>query len=488
MRHKLFSGTAYTLASVLVAQVISLVTSVAYARILGPEKLGVLAIVTQLTVAIIPLSSLGIGTALTRMIPEYRQKRKEALEALVGTAFGITVVAGVAVTAVYFLLAGPLSGLYGQPELVVFIQITALLVIVDAVVALGAAVVQGFERVKELAVITLAGRALTMPVIILFTLQFGLLGAVLGTVVTQLLTFAIYAWAVRRILRRETLTVSPLKLHRPTAKAIMRTALPLFGAFIVLRPALLFQSSFLALMIGFVGLGQFRIASGLYRIALLLPASLAVPLLPAISAMYAEETRERTRTQLSSLLRITAFLALPIALMIGLGAVPIISILYGVEYVAAAPLVFVISAAAFVETLGAVVENTLLGTGRTRLVFLLTIMQAAVIAGGTWAFVSSFGLLGMGFAMLLNAAVYAFVVGVLLLRKGEIRFHEFRAILVLAVVAFLGAAILVYVGRLADVWLSAIYFSVLMLAEWRLLSDRDRFLLGDAMKSILGRG
>ena len=82
----------------------------------------------------------------------------------------------------------------------------------------------------------------------------------------------------------------------------------------------------------------------------------------------------------------------------------------------------------------------------------------------------------------------AFVVGVLLLRKGEIRFRDFRAILVLAVVAFLGAAILVYVGRLADVWLSAIYFSVLMLAEWRLLSDRDRFLLRDAMKSVLGRG
>jgi O-antigen/teichoic acid export membrane protein len=488
LRHKLFSGTAYTLASVLVAQVISLVTSVAYARILGPEKLGVLAIVTTLTTAIIPLSSLGIGTALTRMIPEYRRKRKEALEALVGTAFGITLVAGVAVTVVYFLLAGPLSGLYAQPELVLFVQITALLVIVDAVVALGAAVVQGFERVKELAVLTLASRALTVPVIIAFTFYFGLLGAILGTVVTQLLTFSIYMWAVRRILRLEKLAPVPVRLHRPTASAIMRIALPLFGAFVVLRPALLFQSSFLALMVGYAQLGQFRVASGLYRIALLLPASLSVPLLPAISAMYAEETRERTRTQLSSLLRITAFLGLPIALAIGLGAVPIISILYGAEYVAAAPLVFVISAAAFVETLGAVVENTLLGTGRTRLVLLLTVMQAGVIAGGTWLFVSAFGLLGMGFAMLLNAAVYACVVGALLLAKKEIRFADFRAILALGVVAFLGAAVLVSVGRLADVWISAIYFAVILAAEWKLLSDRDWHVLRDAVRSMLGRG
>ncbi len=488
LRHKLASGTAYTLASVAVAQIISLATSVAYARILGPEKLGVLAILTQLTAAIIPLSSLGIGTALTQMIPEYRQKEKKAVEALIGSAFGITLAAGAAVTAAYFLFADSLADILRRDDLLVFVRITALLVIVDVTIAIGAAVVQGFERVKQLAVLTLSARALTVPVIIVFTFYLDLLGAILGTVVVQLTTFAIYMVAVRRILREETLTVSLVRLHKPTTVAVLRRAVPLFGAFIVLRPAILFQTGFLALTLSYFHLGLFRVASGLYRIALLLPASLGVPLLPAISSLYTEEPRERTRAKLSSLLRITAFLALPIALAIGLGAVPIITILYGTEYAAAAPLVFIISAVAFVDTLGAVVEHTLLGTGRTRLIFLLTVMQAIVIAAGTWALVTAFGLLGIGFAMLLNAAVYAFVVGLYLLRREEIRFRDFRAILALAIVAFIGAALLVYFGRLADVWISAIYFAVVLLAAFKLMSERDRFVLKDAMKSVLGRG
>lgn len=471
----------------LAAQIISLVTSVAFARILGPEKLGVLAIVTQLSQAIIPLSSLGIGIALVRMIPEYRRKGREATQDLIASTFTMTILAGATVTLVYFLLADYLAVVYGRPDMVVYVQITSVLVVMDALVALGAAVVQGFERVRELAVISLIARAISVPITIGFVLRLDLLGAVLSSAVSQVFSFAIYLWAIRSIFRTNGLTPALGRLHRPTAAAVLRTALPLFGAFIILRPALLFQASFLALFLGFSELGLFRVASGLYRIALILPASLSVPLLPAISDMYAGGTREQTRAQLSSLLRITSFLALPITLLVGLGAVPIVQTLYGPEYVAAARLIFVISAAAFGDTLAAVVENTLLGTGRTKLVFLLTAMQAITIAAGSYLFLSAFGLIGIGFAMLLNSAVYAVVVGVYLLRRQEIRFRDFRSILTLATLAYTGAAVLVYVGSLRDVVVSAAYLGGILLVEWRILSKKDRFVLKDAMKSMLGR-
>ncbi len=488
LRQKLLSGTAYTLVSVLAVQAISLVVSVAYARLLGPFVLGVLALVTQISAAIVPLSSLGLGTAITRMIPEYRTKGGQELERLLASALGVTLVAGVIVSGAYFAISGYLAIVYGVPELVVLFQISASLVLLDAILALAVAVVQGFQRVKQLAVVGIAAKVATVPVIIVMTFAYGIVGAVLAGVVSQVVHAAIYAWAIRGLLREERLTLSLSRFDRGTAKAVLKTAIPLFAAFIVMRPAVLFQASFLALVVGYAGLGLFRIAQSLYRIGLLLPTSLSVPLLPAISEMYAESPLERTRGQLSSLLRITAFLSLPITLIIGLGSYFIVSFLYGADFAVAAPLVFVISAAAFVDTLGIVVENTLLGTGRTKQVFLLSCMQAVVVTVATYVLVSAFGLLGIGFAILANGVVYATVVGVYLLRRHEIRFTDFRAILALAIGGFLVASIVVVVGRLSDPLPAVVLLVALGLIEFRLLSPRDRFVLKDAIKGVLGLG
>lgn len=487
LRRRLVSGTVYTLASVLVVQVVSLIVSIAYARILGPENLGVLAILTQLSSAIIPLSSLGLGIAIARMVPEYKGKGPRELERLLSSALVITLLAGILVSTGYFAASYNLAVLYGVPELVLLVQVSASIVVLDALLTLAVAVVQGFHRIKELAVIGLVAKAATVPVIVVMTLTWGLIGAVLAGVVSQAFNAAIYAWNLRSIVRTERISISFSRFDRSTAKDILRTALPLFAAFIVMRPALLLQATYLALIIGYSELGLFRVASSLYRIALLLPSSLSIPLLPAISEMYTEGAQDRTAGQLSSLLRITAFLSLPITLAIGLGSVHIIQILYGTEYVAAAPLVFVVSAAAFVDTMGIVVENTLLGTGRTKQVFYLTIMQALVIAGTSYAFITVFGLLGIGFAMLANAVVYATVVGIYLLRRREIRFAEFRTILALALVSFLLAAVIALSVGLSNLGITVAFVAGLCLVEFRLLSKRDRSVLKDSLKSILYR-
>ena len=486
LRRKLFSGTVYTLGSVLGIQIISLLTSVIYARLLGKEGLGVFAVLMQLSAAIIPLSSLGLGTAVTRMIPEYRKKAPNEIETLLSSAFIVTLVAGFAVSIGYFVLADFLAAVYGVPDLVLLIRISASLVVLNALVVLAAAIVQGFQRVKELALLGLVGQGVTVPVTFYMTLTWGLLGAVLAGTVSLALTIAIYFRAVRSIVRTNELKISWSRVDRRHAAALLRVALPLFASFILLRPALLFQSSYLALHIGYAELGLFRVASVLYRAVLLLPIALSVPLLPAISEMYAEGTRDRTRGQLSSLIRVTALLSLPIALAIGLGSGPIIEFLFGPEYLAASLLVFIISAAAFVDTIGVVVENTLLGTGRTFHVLLLTMMQAVVISLGSFFFISAFGLLGIGFAILLNAVLYAAVVGGYFLVQRELSFRGVRSSLALALGVFLVASLLVLLGGQNNLPILVVFLAALLLIEFKLLSERDRFVLRDALKGILG--
>jgi len=485
LRRKLFSGTAYTLAGAIAAHAISLVLSVVYARLLGTDLLGKLAVITQLASTIVPLSNLGMGTVVARMIPEYQRKGKDATAKLLSSAYVVIFATGAVVSLTYFVLAGYLASFLGIPELWPLIQISASIVVLDALLNLSAAVVQGFQRVRELAVLGLLSKAVTVPVVFVLVLTFGLLGAVLASVVAILLNIAIYFRAILGILRRDRLRPSLRGFDRATATAVLAGALPLFASFIVLRPALFFQTSFLALTVGYQAAGFSLIAQGLYRIALLMPNALSIPLLPAISEMYVEDTRERTRGKLSALIRVTAMVSLPVSLAIGLGSIVIIQILYGSQYAAAAPLAFVMSAAAFVDSLGVVIESTLLGTGRMKLVFLLTGMQASVVAIGSFLFIGWFGLIGIGFAMLANAILYAAVVGVYFLRRGELNFHEFRGILAFSLAAFGGAALLVVLGSLSNLPISIAFLVSLLVVEVFMLSPRDRFVLRDAVKGEL---
>lgn len=484
MRRKLFSGAAFSLASIVAVQGITLLTTIIYARFLGPTNLGVLSVFWQISAVVLPLSNLGLGIALVRSIPEYQKKNPEDLEPLLSSAFWITVIAGLIVSVVYFVLADYLAVLYGVPDLAVLIRISASLVIFTASLDLLSAFVQGFQRVKQLALLGIAARAISVPVVFYMTLTWGLVGVVLAGVVTLAMNLVIYSRTVRSILKSEGIKVPWRRLDYRNALKLLRTGLPLFAAFIVLRPALLFQSSLLALHISFADVGLFRVAMNLFGIALVIPNALAVPLLPAVSEMYATGTRDRTRGHLNALLRITALLSLPIALVLALGSGFIIQILYGSDYLSASTLVFIISIAAFIEAIGILLENTLLGTGRTMLVFLLTVMQAVAIGVGSYVLIPAYGLLGIGYATLLNAIVYTVIVSAYLIRTKELSLDGIRASLALAVAAFLAATAIVAFGGLNNLVVLALFVGAVIVIEWFLLTERDRLVLKDALKGI----
>jgi len=487
LRSRLSVGTAYTLVSLLIVQFISLVTSVIYARLLGRENLGLLAIINQLSASVVPMATLGLGTAVTKLIPNYRREGPEALNRLLSTALWIMLAAGCAVSAGFFLAANHLADLYGVPELSLLLHLSALLVAFDALLTFAVAVVQGFQRVKELAIVGLYAKAITVPVIFATTLAWGLLGAVFAGIMSLALNLAIYYRSVRRIVASERIRVSAHHFDRRVAARILRVAIPLFAAFIVLRPALLFQSSYLALHVGLAELGLFRVAYSLYRIALLMPAALTVPLLPAISEIYETTPRSQTRTQLSSLIRISSLLILPVALVLGLASGPIIEFLYGPEYVAATSLVFVLSIAAFVDTIGSIADNALLGTGRSVQILILTVMQAAVITVSSYVLISAIGLIGIGYATLVNSILFVVVVGAYLHRRGELDLRAMGPSAALAGAAFPVAALVASFGGLNNIGMSAVFLAALVLVELKLLTRRDRLILKDALKSVLTR-
>src|SRR5205807_785581 len=110
---------------------------------------------------------------------------------------------------------------------------------------------------------------------------------------------------------------------------------------------------------------------------------------------------------LSTIVRITKFVGSPIALIVGLAASSIIVTLYGCDCLAAAPLAFVLAVTGFVETMDAESVSSLLGEGKTGILLRLDLFHALLIATATTAFVTWFGLIGVGYALFTTATVHA---------------------------------------------------------------------------------
>ncbi len=484
LRTRLVTGSLYTLLASLAAQAIAMVTTIIYARLLSQEDFGVLAVFLQLGQLVAPLATLGLNVAITKYVAEVRSTKPEDVARYVGVAATLSLGLGVAFSVGYFLLASPLASFYGKPELEFMMRLSAAFLLLNALTTVLTSVIQGLQAIRRLTAVNLVTQATGIPLTFIFVSEFGLVGAAIGGVVFVAFATLLIVWAVRGALRSEN---ALLRFHwnREIAGRLLRFSVPLFVSMILLRPALLIQASVVALWLTYGDLGLLRSASSLYRIALLLPSALSVPLLPAVSEVYATLTEERTREKMTSLLRLTMFLSLPLALSVGLGSALLIPLLYGQAYAPAAILLYVLTIAAFLDSMGVVAENTLLGTGRTWYILRLNVAQAAVLVGGSILLVPALGVIGAAYTTVLASAAYFAGAFVEFGRRREIAGKSVRDIAALAIVAFGASTVLVSVAGLENYLLSTILLAAVIVVELALLTPRDRAILRSSIKGVL---
>src|SRR3990170_3551124 len=94
LRARLVTGSLYTLVSSLVVYGIAMVTTIIYARLLGPTTFGVLGIFLTLGATIIPFATLGLNTAVTKYVAEQVRADRSKAQAGLGVALTPTLVTG----------------------------------------------------------------------------------------------------------------------------------------------------------------------------------------------------------------------------------------------------------------------------------------------------------------------------------------------------------------------------------------------------------
>lgn len=476
---RLLHGSALSLGSTLAARGLAVAQSVVVARALDPHAVGVFSIVSYVLGLVAAFADLGLPTAAAKLIAETRGAARAALPPVVATlGLAMLAVAGVAGLGL-FAAAGPLAVLYAEPSLAGLFRLAALLLVLSLLGALGAGMLQGLQRIDILASSGAAKGALTLLGIVLLVGPLGLAGVLVASIVAELLLWLVVARPLARALGSRVDGAAPA-----FAPAVLRrgvhVAVPVFLVGLLVWGGALFVRSYLAAAGGYANVGYFQLADALARVVVLIPAAVAVPLVPLVSETTAAgSARAADLTRVS--LRFTLLTVLPAALFLHVGAPALVVLFYGAPYAPAGPLAALLVLAAFLQALGVIVWSTLIGTGRVWAGLWIQSAGYAALAALTVVLVPAFGLAGAGWAHV-GAAALSLALGLwYVARRLHVALGRVAALVPLCAAGWLAAWGLALVGGAGLAAALVLALAVLAL-EWVALTREEAAWLSAAVR------
>ncbi|HSO27633.1 MAG TPA: flippase [Anaerolineales bacterium] len=421
----LFSATGITAA-------LSFFQNILAARLLGPAGLGVLGAITQYTSVLNKLVSFRMGELVVRYVGEYTEQGDQARAAAV---FKLAALAEVTASLAAFGLAWLLAPLGARwfakdASLAPVFVLYSLIILANLIAESSIGLLQIFDRYRRMAGLQIAQGLFTLALIALaYWLQGGLAavaGAYLGGKALGALGFTAAALveAGRRWGRRWW--TQPISLLRPDAGGLARFAV---STNLSASLSLITKDSEML----WISLFRNPTEVGYYKQALALVNLVQLPISPLPQATYPELAREAARgawDNLRYILRQGSILAGSFTLIASLGLIvfgrPIISLLYGPEFLPAYPALVIL-------LFGFLVANTfywnrtaLLALNRPDIPTKINLFLAVFKIIGIFLLVPQYGFIASAFLL---SASYLIGVGISVWRvRVEIRLREELAV------------------------------------------------------------
>ena len=372
-----------------------LLASIVIARGLGPSDMGVYTLVTWTAIAITTIVSAGVAFSAIKFIAQYNtQAGRETIIAIAG--FGLRVQLALAVIGGSLLAVGSglLAELFGVPQAQEFFALSALVVVVGALIPTIGSTMMGLER-QGLIVPLVAAHGLGLlaaAFLVLNVLHAGIGALIASQIVVGLALLTVeFVVASRLVPIRIFASISSSLRRRITAYATSMTVTLTLGLVVWQRSEVFI-------------LGLFRESSEVayYSIAFamseaiqgIIPIALGAALFPNISRAFADRDHQFAQRAYESALRLTTLAVVPVAIAGALLSASVIQLLYGDAFDdAAMPLaVLLFSAGAQrVTQNGALI---VFGSDRERLMMWFTAAWAAFNVTLAFTLTPRFGVAG----------------------------------------------------------------------------------------------
>lgn len=391
---RLTRGAFWVMAGTVVWRVLTAVSTIFVARILGRDAFGELSMVRSTVDLFVVFGSFRLGSTATKYVSEYRNTDPLRAGSVLLLVTSITLITCTIMAVSSLVLSSWLAEhVMNRADLAPMIMLSTLLIFFATLEGVHEVALAGFEAFRGTAYVNALRGLLAVTLCVPFAYVWGIRGVVMALAIDSALAFGLCALLLRRECVKHR--VSLRRTWRSVlaeAPILWKFALPgvcagvvIAGAMWVGRIILVHEPD------GYTELGLFSAANQWRTPILFFSAVLSTVMLPVLSEAYSRDSREDMAAAIGANLKTVCMTALPVALVIMCFARPIQS-LFGAEFRQSSTMLRILMPATFFYALDRVFERVLDGTGRRwtglaltagwSLVFMVTALLAVPKLGG----------------------------------------------------------------------------------------------------------
>ena len=392
---RLIHGSLWSIGGSMAARVLALLSAMLVARILGKATYGELGIVQSTIGMFGALAGFGMGTASSKFVAEFRHTDPARAGRVVALSSVVSWSSGIALAALLFVLAPRLAdGALVSPGLAPYIQLSALLLLLNTVNGAQIGVLCGFEAFRGVSWINGFIGFLGLPLIVGGASLFQLWGVVWGLILAQAGGCLASAYIKRREAARLNIPIPSWSKAAPESSLVWQFALPATLGCLLANPVNWACTAMLAIQPhGWEHVGALNAANQWFGALLSLPYLIAQSVMPILSERIGAHDQARSAKIFIAALKITALVTLPLVIVGSLFARYIMAA-YGDEFVGDWPTLVVSLMTSAVVAMQVPVGNLVAATGRMWAALGMNLLWAIVFLIGTW-FALEWGVLGL---------------------------------------------------------------------------------------------
>jgi O-antigen/teichoic acid export membrane protein len=237
----------------------------------------------------------------------------------------------------------------------------------------------GRKSYREYALLSIGERTVQIILSVILFFQLGILGVLLG----YFLGYLIFSYRYLRSISRFTIRINSLREKR-------NFAFHSYGFNLIRNSTLYFDKILIAPLFGYFALGSYQLGFQFYMLLSVLPLSLYFYLLP-------EESSGKNKRTVKVLGLVFSVVACGAAFV----AMPYVITNFFSTFVDSIQIARIMSLAVIPSTIVAILSASLLGKGRSKIVFVAGLVYLAVLVTGILILGQALGVLGLGITLVL---------------------------------------------------------------------------------------
>jgi O-antigen/teichoic acid export membrane protein len=406
-------GAFWALVGAVVSRGLTLASSVVAGRLLGTTGFGEIGMIQSTQGLFGVVAGAGLGLAATKFVAEFRSTDPVKTGRSATFATTIALVSGSVMALVLLACSGVMaSSVLRAPHLTAELQVATGLVLFGTINGVQTGALVGFGDFRTLAVLSSIRGVCQFGFLIAGIAVGGVLGGVVGLVLTEAIAVLANQVALRRILPGAV--TWPGTVTWRDRRAAWRELVPMcrFGGLSLLGSICTMSAMWFANVVlvaqpgGYAALGVFNAAERWRQLLLFLPASFSPVILTTLSNLHGRKDPDAYRRLFGLNLAVSMAVVVVPSIGIMLGAGPAMG-LFGDEYRSGWMTLVILSASSVVVVLNNLLGQILVSRGAVMGRFVLDVLLAAVLALASWQLIPIYREQGMALGSLIAFAVTA---------------------------------------------------------------------------------